>query len=152
MPRNFFPAWFFWGEAVGAFPGLMIGIFHFKFRFHETLEAVAVSVLPWFAIYFLRDATVSASAVSLFGFLIALALLGLFYILDIHYKKLTWYRSGRVGFAGLAVGGIFFLIRAAVAAFFPFVLTFAGRVEAILSGVVAFAFFLLIYNLSKSEQ
>ena len=151
LAGKFFPAWFFWAEVLGIIPGFLIGLFHFKFRFHEALEATSVSAIPWLAVYFLKDATVSASAVSLAGFLFALILLGTFYLLDIHYKRFSWYRSGRVGFAGLATAGIFFLARAGVAAFYPYVLTFAGRIDAIVSSVVAFAFFLVIYNLSKSQ-
>lgn len=151
ISREFFPAWFFWAQALGASLGFLVGTFHFKFRLHESLEAAAVSFLPWLAFYFLKDASLSASIVSLGGFLFCLFLLALFYVLDVHYKRFTWYRSGRVGFAGLTVAGLFFLTRAAVAAFYPYVLTFAGRAEAIPSGVVAFIFFLLIYNLSKSE-
>lgn len=151
LSRSYFPAWFFWTALAGAALGFTIGLFRFQFRFHESLEAAGVSALPWLSILFLRDSTASASLVSLFGFLITLFLFGAFYVLDIHYKKLTWYRSGRVGFAGLAVSGAFFLIRAGVAIFYPYVLTFAGRIDALISAIVAFVFFLLIYNLSKSE-
>lgn len=151
ISRIYFPGWFFWTGLAGAALGFTVGHFKFRFRFHESLEAASVSFLPWLCLLFLRDSTQSASVVSLLGFLVTLFLLGAFYILDIHYKKFTWYRSGRVGFAGIAVGGFFFLIRAAVAAFYPYVLTFAGRIDALISAAVAFAFFLIIYNLSKSE-
>lgn len=151
LSKEFLPAWFFWVEALGGIPGFLVGLLHFKFRFHESLEATVVSFLPWLAVYFLKDSVLSASVVSLGGFLFCLLLLGLFFVLDVHYKRFSWYRSGRVGFAGLAVAGFFFLARAAVAAFYPYMLTLARRFDAVISGVVAFAFFLLIYNLSKSE-
>ena len=151
ISRTYFPGWFFWLGLLGSALGFTIGLFRFHFRFHESLEAAGISFLPWISILFLWDSTTTSSAVSLLGFLLTLFFLGSFYILDIHYKKLTWYRSGRVGFAGLAISGLFFLMRAAVGVIYPHVLTFSGRIDALISGIVAFAFFLLIYNLSKSE-
>ncbi|KKT33345.1 MAG: hypothetical protein UW21_C0012G0005 [Candidatus Woesebacteria bacterium GW2011_GWB1_44_11b] len=54
-----------------------------------------------------------------------------------------------MGFSGLLVAGLFFLIRAGVATAFPTVLSFVGGVEGTVSGIVAFAFFLGLYNLSR---
>lgn len=151
LSRSYFPSWWFWTEGLGITLGLLLGIFRFKFRFHESLEAAGVSFLPWIAFMFLKDSTEISSLASLIGFLVSLLLIGLFYILDVHYKKFTWYRSGRVGFAGISTMGLFFLIRALVGAFYPSVLSFSGRFDAIVSGIVAFLFFLVIYNLSRQS-
>lgn len=151
VSRLYFPEWFFWTGFLGAGLGFSVGLLRFQFRFHESLEAAGVSFLPWLGLLFLGDSTANSSVASLFGFLICIFLIGGFFVLDIHYKKLTWYRSGRVGFAGLAVTGFFFLIRAVVAAIYPHVITVPGRFDAIISSIVAFAFFLVIYNLAKSE-
>ena len=53
--------------------------------------------------------------------------------------------------AGLLAAGVFFLVRAAIALAFPFVVSFLGLSEIVLSGVCAFTIFLLIYNLSKDD-
>src|SRR3989344_5358266 len=71
---KFFPLWWFLAGGVGSVVGFALVIFRFKFRFHESLEAAAVSFLPWISILFLKDATLSASFVSLSGFLISLFL------------------------------------------------------------------------------
>lgn len=151
LAREFFPSWWFWVEGIGALLGLILGIYKFEFRFFESLEAAGVSFLPWVSIIFLTDSTQNASLVSLIAFLVCLALMGTFFLLDMHYKKFTWYRSGRVGFAGISTMGVFFFLRALSGAFFPNVVSFSGKFDAITSGVVAFVFFLLIYNLSKKE-
>jgi len=145
------PFWWFWTEGVGVATGLFLGIYSFKFRFHESLEAAGVSFLPWISLMFLVDSTQNSRLPSLIAFLVCLALIGAFFILDVHYKKFTWYRSGRVGFAGISTVGLFFLLRAAYGAFAPHVVSFSGKFDAITSGVIAFVFFLVIYNLAKSE-
>jgi len=75
-------------------------------------------------------------------------IIGLFYFLETKYKKISWYRSGRVGFSGLTTAAIFFLLRAAISPFYPNLLTFSGSFEYLFSGLVAFILFFLVYNLA----
>lgn len=140
---KFFPAWFFWFEGFGAFLGFSVGIFKYNLRFYEAFEAVFFALLPWLLILFLR----STILISLFIF----GLIALFAFLDKKYKNFSWYKSGRIGLSGLLTAGVFFVARAAIATFFPSVLSFAGRSEVVLSGISAFAIFLLVYNLARSE-
>ncbi len=151
ISKQFFPSWWFWASTVGASLGILLGIVRFSLRPFETVEAGVIGLLPWVILIFWLDSIKNSSLVSLIYSVGILALLGLFYFLDGHYKDFTWYKSGRVGFAGLTVAGFFFILRAAIAIFFPSVLSFVGKFEALVSALSAFIFFLLTFNLARSE-
>ncbi len=151
ISKQFFPSWWFWASTVGASLGILLGIVRFSLRPFETVEAGVLGLLPWVILIFWLDSIKNSSLVSLIYSVGILALLGLFYFLDGHYKDFTWYKSGRVGFAGLTVAGFFFILRAAIAIFFPSVLSFVGKFEALVSALSAFIFFLLTFNLARSE-
>lgn len=141
--------WFFWLSMLGVSLGFGLGVWIFKLRFYETLDSLIASLLPWLAVTFLSDSIVNLSLSSLVASAITFSMSFLYYYLDGHYKNLSWYRSGKVGFAGLATAGVFFLLRAALAIPFGFVLSFSGKFEALISALVAFIFFLLVFNLAR---
>lgn len=140
----------FWIELVGIILGFGVGILRYKFRFFEVLEALTLGLLPWLGLFFLRDSIDSSSLPSFLSFFAVTCLITLFAFLDSHYKNLSWYRSGRIGFSGLTTLGTLFLLRATFASFFPFVISFVGKYEVVLSGVAAFVFFLATFNLARS--
>lgn len=146
---RYFPGWWFWLEAFGAFLGFSLAIFKYDLKFFETFEAVFIGLIFWFGAFIAGNLIKVPGYPSFFYLLSALALIGLFYFLDRRYKNFSWYKSGRIGVSGLMVAGIFFLIRVVIATFFPFVLSFAGRGEIILSAICAFSLFLLIYNIAR---
>ncbi len=148
---KFFYPWWFWASLAGLAAGFGLGLARFRFRFFEAFEALVIGILPWLSLRYLSDSISSSSVFSFGAFAGVLALMALYHFLDRHYKSFSWYRSGRIGFSGLAVAGVFFLLRAAVASFFPFVLSFVGSIEAILSGATAFILFLLTFNLARRE-
>jgi hypothetical protein len=147
---NFLPAWGFWLEAFGAFLGFSFGIFKFNLRFFETFEAVFVAFLPWISLFYLNNFFKSPGWGEGFLFVFNLLLIFLFDFTARRYKNFSWYKSGRIGLAGLLTAGVFFLLRAAIATILPFMVSFSGRSEAILSGICAFSLFLLIFNLAKA--
>jgi len=149
IAKKFLPAFWFWGAFLGASLGVLLGVIRSKFRIFEAIEAASLGLLPWLGIYFLGDSIVNSSLPSFLAFFAVTCLVTLFAFLDSHYKNFAWYRSGRVGFSGLTTLAFFFLLRAGFAPFFPFVISFTGRQDAILSGVAAFAFFLLTFNLAR---
>ena len=144
--------WFFWLELMGAFVGLTLGVLKFKTRFYEILEAMVVSMLPVLAIFFLNDSVSNSSLVSFIAFTTILFLIFVYYLLDVHYKEFSWYKSGKIGFSGLAVLGLLFLIRAGVAIFYAGVLSFVGKSEVFVSGPLAFMSFLVIFNLGNVKK
>ncbi len=148
---RFLPGWFFWLTFLGLIFGVGLSVFKFRIRFYESLEGMTFSVLPWLSFIFLSDSVENSSLISFFGFVVVLAFIFVFYYFETHYKNFSWYRSGKIGFAGLATLGVFFLVRSAIAIFFTSVLSFTGKFEVYLSGIVAFVAFLTIFNLGRKE-
>lgn len=149
---KFFPEWWFWGATFGIILGFTIAALRFSLRFYETVEAVVLGLFPWLIVLFITDSVRNSSLFSILYSVTIIAELVLFNYLEENYKNFTWYKSGRAGFSGLTILGIFFIIRAVIALFSPFVLSFVGKTDAILSGVSAFIVFLLLFNLSKVQQ
>jgi len=152
ISKFYMVTWWFWFGFIGFIVGLVIAILKFGLRPYETFEAALISILPWISLLYLNDSIKSASWISLIGFAITGGIIFLYIFLNSKYKNFTWYKSGRVGFAGLTSLGIYFLIRGLIAIFFPFVVSFVVDYEPILSGSLAFSFFLLVFNLSRKSQ
>jgi len=149
--RFYFPKWWFWFEAFGAFLGFSYAVLKYNLRFFETFETVFIGLMPWLIIYYSNNLITCPTLVPILVTASVVVLLLLFWFIDSRYKNFSWYKSGRIGLAGLVTAAFFFLTRAAIATFFPFMVSFVGKSEVILSGVCAFTLFLLIYNLSKEE-
>lgn len=149
LSLKFFPSWWFWLSFLGLIAGLTLGILKFHLRVYETLEASTISFLPWLSLVFLLDSINNFSTYSFAAFVFCLVLVFVFYFLETHYKNFSWYRSGRIGFAGLATLGFLFLTRTAIA-IIPFkMLSFAGIYEAYISGILTFVCFALVANLAR---
>lgn len=146
-----FSSWWFWVSFFGISLGLSLGILRYRLRIFETVEASVISLLPWFGFTFLIDLINNKNTTSGLGATVITALIVTFFLLDKHYKSFSWYKSGRVGFSGLTILGLFFLARAAIAASISNVLSFSGKYEVFLSAVLAFVSFLLVFNLARSE-
>lgn len=142
-------SWWFWFLLIGMALGFGLGVWRFRLRFYEALDSMISSLLPWLGVFFLSDSIVNLKLSSLVASALTFLLVALYWYLDSHYKNFTWYRSGKVGFAGLTTAAAFFLVRAALAIPFSFVLSFSGKFEALISAITAFIFFLLIFNLSR---
>ena len=150
IASRFLPVWWFWFDMLGVAVGLGLSILRYKLRFFETLEALTVALIPWFSFVFLINSIQTSSLVSLVGFIIMLLLLVSFYYFDARYKRFVWYRSGRIGFSGLTILGVFFLIRSLVAVFLSDVLSFVGTLDVLSSAVLAFFAFLAVFNLART--
>lgn len=148
LSKFLLPKWWFWFGFLGFLIGLMIGISRFKLRIYETFDAAIFSFLPSAFAYSLYESTRSSDWYLLAHSVLFLVIFLLYLFFNRNYKKFSWYKSGRVGFAGLAAGGVYFLVRAAIAFKLSFMISFVGEFEPILSGVLAFLIFLLIFNLS----
>ena len=151
LSRLFFSSWWFWAGILGISVGFAISLIKFNLRFYETLEATFAALSPWLALVFLADSVKNTSLISFLAFFVVLLLITFYYFLDSQYKNFHWYKSGRVGISGVITLALFFLLRGLSSTFFPFVISFAGKVEAIISAVLAFLFFLLTYKLARSE-
>lgn len=147
-----FAGFWFWGGVLGFLTGLFLSIYRFKMKIFETLEAAGIGIVYWLGVIFLEDFIKFTSSSSFAALVFIISILGLFYFLDIRYKNFTWYKSGRVGFSGLATLGILFLVRGVVASLFPFMISFSSNfkvIDTVFSGVISFSLFLAIFNLSQ---
>lgn len=151
LSYRLFSKWFFWLEFLGLVLGVIFSVFRFKIRFYESFEAMISSVLPWLSLFFLLDSVKNSSLVSFIGFVVILVFIFIFYYFETHYKNFVWYKSGKIGFAGLATVGFFFLVRSAIAIFFANVLSFTGKFDVYISFAVALLSFLMLFVLGKKE-
>lgn len=145
LPINPFHFFFLFSTA-----GLVLTARKYKLRFFETFEIFIFAALPLYSLLFLKDAVVANSISSLVGFLAVMMVVGLFMIIDGKYKTFSWYKSGKVGFTGLFVTGVFFLLRAAISVYFENVFSLGGAGETVISSVFSFVMFLLLFNLSRN--
>lgn len=151
LADNFFPPWWFWATFFGGILGLAIGIWRFSLRIFEAMEAYIISGLALLFVVSTEDFVRKYSQSSLMLLISVLFFIVLFIFFDKHYKKFTWYKSGRVGFTGLTVLGLFFLARSVVAMTDVSMLSLGGDLEVILSGVTSFVGFITVYNLSEKS-
>lgn len=142
--------YWFWLDIISISLGFVLAISRFRIRLLEAAEAVIIGLLPWLSIYFLIDFVIESKLSSLIGSAVLLVLIILFFIVDKHYKRFSWYKSGSVGFSGFSTLGLFFLIRAAVALFADGVLSFSGNYEVYVSAVFAFLSFLVVFNQART--
>lgn len=142
----------FWGSLIGAGVALSFSLIHFKMRFFEGLEAGSLGLLIWFFLILLSYSLIYKNTLVLIFSIIVAALVFLFFFLDKRYKSFNWYRSGKVGFSGLTLLALFFLVRAGIAIANPSMLSFIGKIDSLISAILSFIFFLGIYNLSKRYE
>ncbi|OGM28713.1 hypothetical protein A2962_02520 [Candidatus Woesebacteria bacterium RIFCSPLOWO2_01_FULL_39_61] len=148
----FFEKWWFWLALLGGVVATWLAIFRFKLRVFEVVESNVLGSLTLLSLVYLYNLVQSKDILSGSATLICLALIILFIYFDKHYKDFTWYKSGRIGFSGLTILGLFFLIRAAVALFFHDMISFVSGYEVVLSGIIAFVSFLTVFNLAKVKS
>ncbi|EKE05865.1 MAG: hypothetical protein ACD_19C00176G0087 [uncultured bacterium] len=132
--------YWFWLSFGCILLGFFVAIIRQRLKFYETFEALVVGVLPWISIVFLVDSINNSSLSSFITFWIGSICFALFFFFKSYYRTFTWYKSGRVGFAGILTATIFFLARTAT------------NHEPYLSGSVALLLFLVLYKLSKNEN
>lgn len=143
-------SYWFWSAVSGSLIGFLIGVWRFKVKFFEAFEAVFMGLLNLLGLYIFEDALRNQSFTSLGLSIFILSLFFFFFFLEGKYKEFAWYRSGRVGFSGLFSLGLFFVLRSLVASFYPYVISFSGSFDAIISAIAAFTCFLMLYNLARS--
>lgn len=141
--------YWFWLLVLGISIGFTINIINQKINFFESFEGLTVGMLSWIGLYFLAHAIINSNLSSFLYFWFTLFLVFLFFFLDSQYKNFNWYKSGRVGFAGVVALLIFFIIRSMVSIFFPATVSIAGGIDIYLSSTVAIVLFLLLYTLTK---
>ncbi len=151
VAKIFLPSYFFWLSMLGILIGFLLMFFKFKLRLFETLEAIILAGLPMISLMFFKDSVINSSLYSFLGFVGTLVLIFISYWLDLNYKSFNWYKSGRIGFAGLLSGAVFFMIRSIVAGFGISVVSFTGTIDIVLSGSVFLILVGLLVYLGRSK-
>lgn len=152
LSLRFYATGFLWFVFFGGVLGLSLAVYRYRVMFYETLEAFVAASLPWLSFLFLKDSVRASSLTSFLAFLTILFFIFIFYYLDIHYKRFTWYKSGKIGFSGLALLGLVFGVRSILALYGITVLSFLGGIEAYLSGIVAVTALALLFNLGRQKK
>ena len=148
----FLPVWFFWISILGALAAMLMMIFKFKLRFYETFEALILSGMPLISLMFFKDSMNGSSLNSFLAFVGSLILIFLSYWFDVNYRNFVWYKSGKIGFAGLTTAALFFLARTVIAINGLTMISFVGKIEAIISGAVVLVCIGLLINLGKEKE
>lgn len=143
--------YWFWFSFVAIMIGVGVGSWRLGLRFFEVLEAVVIALFAPLIGLLLFDGLSQKRPSSFFTISVVAVFIGLYYILNTRYKTFSWYKSGRVGFAGLAILGLFFLTRAVVAYFFPNMVSFI-HLDWLISSVAAFGSFLTLANLTFKKS
>jgi hypothetical protein len=142
--------YWFYGGVFGAFTGIVAGYFVFKYRIYEVMEGVVIAFLYSLVILFLYDALIILNRYSLIFVGLCILLIVLFGYIDRRYKGYTWYKSGRVGFTGLTVLGLFFVVRSAIALSSFDMISFGGSADVYLSTLLSFMSLIAVVNLSRT--
>lgn len=147
---KFLPSvYWFWVYLIAIIASFTVGIIKLKIRFFESLDSLVISLLPYFGLYLLSQSIKNYSLSSFIGFWIVTVFVFLYFFVDANYRKFTWYKSGRVGFSGLLVAGLFFVARSVLSVFFVDGPTIIGQLDIYISASFSFVSFLLLFNLSK---
>lgn len=146
----YLPEHWFWLSFIGSTLGVLIGMKRFKMRLFETLEGFIVGALDILLVFGIYNLATKFNYIDLVGVIAVFFLMILFFYINKRYKRYVWYRSGKVGFSGLLVAGFYFVFRASFL-LFSGIINRSNIAEAIFSGVLAFASFLALYNLSRKE-
>jgi hypothetical protein len=144
--------YWFWFLLAGLVLGILLSVYKYKLNIYEIVESTFIGLMPILTLVYLTYAIILKSWQLLIVVALNITLVFLFIFLETHYKRFTWYKSGKVGVAGIMTLGLFFLVRGVIAMAFPYVLSFVGNYDAILSGSLALICFLMTYRLSKGEK
>lgn len=123
-----------------------------KIKYNEILDASLVLVFPLLSSFFFVDSIRRSSLSSFIAFWILLVLIFFFYFLNTLYRSFSWYKSGKIGFSSLVVFGLLFIFRGLTSIFYKDVASFSGNLEIYISTSFVIIFFLLLFNLARSNE
>ncbi len=150
---KFAKPYFLWAGFTGGMLGLAFTLIKFKFKFYEVLEAFIIAILPWLGFVYLFDSVRHSSFSSFLGFLAILILILVSYFIGAHYKNFNWYKSGKMGFTGLAILIIMFFARSVLALLSVSMLSLVNsRVEILISGLGFVSCLILLVRLSLEKD
>lgn len=149
--KYFIGQYVFWFSFLGAVFGYSISVLKYKMKIYEVLEAAVLALISLYAFILVAELIVTKDVLYLFSFVVMVLLVILFHLFDKVYKGLSWYKSGRIGFSGLMISGIFFTIYTLVAVTLSGVISFVGSNDALVSALLALLSFLLVFSLARKK-
>lgn len=93
----------------GSFIVFTFGLIKQKMNFYESFEGFVISFLAWYAVFTLQITISQSSLSSFLSFWMTLISIFIFYVSKTYYRSFSWYKSGKVGFAGI-VSLVFFIL------------------------------------------
>lgn len=132
----------FWIYVIFAVLIFLFSVRKQKMKFFECFEAYFIGFLPWITFLFLSDSVKYSSLSSFLSFWLALFSLFIYFFCKANYRSFTWYKSGRVGFAGVTSLIVFFVLRSVLNIVF-----FGVALDIFLSISASLLLFILMYNL-----
>lgn len=152
VSKIFLPTWFFWLALMGGLIEFVFMLLKFKLKFNQSLEAFILAGMPMISLMFFADSVTNFSLNSFIAFIGSLVLLFLAFWFDTHYKSFAWYKSGKIGFSGLAIGAVFFLARTVIAIFNVVMISCVGKADAIISGILVMFCIGLLIHLGREKE
>lgn len=144
------PFWF-WITTLFLLLGFLIVVKRQKMKFFETMEAYFVGFMPWIGLFYLADSINKLRPASFVAFWITFICIFIYFYVKTHYRGFSWYKSGRVGFAGIFTLFLFFLSRTIASLFYNDLVSMSGKFEVYLSGSASLLLLVLMYNLFKEN-
>lgn len=151
VSRVYLTHFWFWLTLLGSFIGLLAGIYRYRMKFFETLEAWTIGNLNILLIFNLNELIRKVELLQIVSFTTTLLLVLVFFYINSQYKRYVWYRSGKVGFSGLLVAGFYFVFKGSFL-MFSGIIDKSSIFEIVFSCILAFVSFILLYNLSRKEN
>jgi len=151
LAKYLLPGWWFWVCLVFSFSALYFSSRKFKIKIFEAIDAYVFSSFSLLTMYLLQLLISDPSLVLGLTFLVSLIFVAAFLVVNANYKRFRWYKSGRVGFTGIAISALFFLTKGVIALFADGVVLFSGVVEPYLAFTLVAVCVFIIYRLSRTQ-
>jgi len=136
----------FWVVILSLLLGYIIGSIRSRIKIYDGLDGAVISILISVLFSSLLLFKFRSSQLVLFYGMIAAGII-IYSLVKKNYKSFVWYKSGRRGFSGLFVIGVFFLTRSIVSIVKPELTYYLYEYDIIISGLISFMSFLNIFIL-----
>ena len=136
---------FYYLEMIFALGGYLLISYWFKRDSANKLEIAEGMLIS----FWLVDALWSSYLGLFWGAGLSIFSAIVFVVVNKNYKKFNWYRSGRVGIAGITALGLRSLIKGSLVLMMP--VQFPYRFAPLVFGLFAFANFMLVYKLANKK-
>lgn len=135
-----------WMTMLGGILGFYIGFRKQKFNFFEVFEGLTAGILFWIGLVSLASSVKNLSLYSFLTSWVCVTAIALFYFLRSHYRRFTWYKSGRVGFSGVMVALLLALTKLGSSIYSM------NKYEIVFSVIVTLLLISLLYNLFRKKE